>query len=217
MKQLFLFAMLFSSAVVLPMEQIHQYCIEPLSICGAAVLPGASYIRSRVIGDNKKFHKKPALVYRVVSSYAGGLAAKQSTLVLMNAALGIVGATHWLRPVSYVPSPIDLMLDGAKSSDHFESMVVSLAKEPEYEPIVKLALGSLVSYSVNRLLVPKIVEYMPTLGQLLEQWQKVHAPYSPNILDKSWAKIIVGAYASYAAVLTADYYCRSFLGKRPKV
>jgi len=230
MKHIFLLLTLFSSSAVMPMEQIYRYGIEPLSICGAAVLPGASHLREQVIGNAVK-PQKSGPVCRAFSSYAKGLATKQSLIVLTNMAGGVFGSYQllkWLVPlqqiiiphrsIAYVPSPIDIVLDVAKDSDSFENAVAQLAETNKQVPLpwVKAALVSLVSFSVNRMLLTRNVEYMPTLGQLLERWQQVHAPYSPNILDKSWARVIVGAYACYAGVLTAEYYCRSFWGKRSR-
>lgn len=210
MQHIVLFLTLFSSAAVMPMEQIH-YGIEPLSICGAAVLPGASYVRSYLMGNAAK-PQKSGPIYRAFSSYGRGLATKQSNLVLANVVLGFVGGARWLRPISYVPSPIDILVELIKDSSYFENAATTLVENPRYVPIVKFALGAGFGFSVNRILLPKIVEYMPTVGELLERWQQMHAPYSPNILDKSWAKVIVCVYGCYSIVLAADYYSRS---KRP--
>lgn len=222
MKQIFLFLTLFFSPAVMPMEQVYRYGIEPLSTCGAAVLPGASCVRGQIIGNDTK-PQKSGPVYRVFSSYAKGLATKQSSAVLINTVVGLAGSYELLgwaysfrRTVSYVTSPIDIMLDVVKDSDYFESAVAPLAQTERDLPLLKAAFGTLMSLSVNRVLLPKIVEYMPTLGQLLERWQQAHAPYSPNILDKSWIKPIFYAYCGYGAVLATEYYCRSFIGKRPK-
>jgi hypothetical protein len=206
-----IFLTFFFSSAVMPMEQIYQYGIRPVSAYSAEILPGASYLRAQSIGIDQR-SDKPGPLHRILLMYGRGIVTKQSTKIFMNGIIGLIRPLSlFKRSISYVPTPVDMMIDCIKKSDNFEQCCA--IENTHYAWLIKMFLGHCISFSINCVLMPKIIEYIPVVGRLLDRWQQIHSPYSPNIFDTAWHKPILYLYCGYGALLATEYF---FSRRRPK-